>query len=227
MGANTQACGGIVGYRTGGSSVYIKNSLFAPAEVTIKTSGTTSGCAMFTRNGCDASTSYYKTTWAPDVTQGNNANSMTAEALVTALNNGNKNWCIHRGNAIPIMVNLVISTKAQWDTFAANNNDYIGKYVQLGANIGTANTPVTAMKSGEFKGVFDGNGHTLTVNLSNSGGNVAPFYYLNGGTIMNLTVSGGVTTAGSFNAGLVARTHGGINYIQNCIIHTNVAVKDK
>ena len=226
LGANTQACGGIVGYRTGGSSVYIKNSLFAPAEVTIKTSGTTSGCAMFTRNGCDASTSYYKTTWAPDVTQGNNANSMTAEALVTALNNGNKNWCIHRGNAIPIMVNLVISTKAQWDTFAANNNDYIGKYVQLGANIGTANTPVTAMKSGEFKGVFDGNGHTLTVNLTNSGGNVAPFYYLYGGTIMNLTVSGDVTTAGSFNAGLVARTHGGINYIQNCIIHTNVAVKD-
>ncbi len=226
LGANTQACGGIVGYRTGGSSVYIKNSLFAPAEVTIKTSGTTSGCAMFTRNGCDASTSYYKTTWAPDVTQGNNANSMTAEALVTALNNGNKNWCIHRGNAIPIMVNLVISTKAQWDTFAANNNDYIGKYVQLGANIGTANTPVTAMKSGEFKGVFDGNGHTLTVNLTNSGGNVAPFYYLYGGTIMNLTVSGGVTTAGSFNAGLVARTHGGINYIQNCIIHTNVAVGD-
>ena len=85
LGANTQACGGIVGYRTGGSSVYIKNSLFAPAEVTIKTSGTTSGCAMFTRNGCDASTSYYKTTWAPDVTQGNNANSMTAEALVAAV----------------------------------------------------------------------------------------------------------------------------------------------
>ena len=82
------------------------------------------------------------------------------------------------------------------------------------------------MKSGEFKGIFDGNGYTLTVNLTNSGGNVAPFYYLYGGTIMNLTVSGGVTTAGGFNAGLVARTHGGINYIQNCIIHTNVAVGD-
>ena len=151
---------------------------------------------------------------------------MTAEALVAALNNGTKNWCIYRGNAIPIMVNLVISTKAQWDTFAANVGNYDGKYVQLSANIGTAKIPVTAMKSGEFKGVFDGNGYTLTVNLTNSGGNVAPFYYLYGGTIMNLTVAGGVTTAGSFNAGLVARTHGGINYIQNCIIHTNVAVGD-
>ena len=153
---------------------------------------------------------------------------MTATALVTALNGSTKNWCIYRGNAIPIMVNLVISTKAQWDTFAANVGNYDGKYVQLSANIGTANAPITTMTTTatSFKGIFDGNGHTLTVNLTNSGGNVAPFYYLYGGTIMNLTVSGGVTTAGSFNAGLVARTHGGINYIQNCIIHTNVAVDD-
>jgi len=221
LGTTTTSCGGIVGWHNSNSTLKISNSLFAPAEVTVQ------GGAIFARNGVSKLTNcYYISDWAAATMQGTNAGSMTKPELVAALNNGTKNWCIYRGNAIPIMVNLVISTKAQWDTFAANVGNYDGKYVQLSANIGTANIPVTAMKSGEFKGVFDGNGYTLTVNLTNSGGNVAPFYYLYGGTIMNLTVSGGVTTAGSFNAGLVARTHGGINYIQNCIIHTNVAVGD-
>ena len=222
LGTTTTSCGGIVGWHKQGT-LNITNSLFAPAEVTVQ------GGAIFARNGATSLTNcYYISDWSAATVQGTNANSMTAEALVAALNNGTKNWCIYRGNAIPIMVNLVISTKAQWDTFAANVGNYDGKYVQLSANIGTANAPITTMTttSTSFKGIFDGNGHTLTVNLTNSGGNVAPFYYLYGGTIMNLTVSGGVTTAGSFNAGLVARTHGGINYIQNCIIHTNVAVKD-
>ncbi len=223
LGENTESCGGFVGWHKSGSTLNIYNSLFAPTQVTLK------GGVIFARNSATALTNcYYISDWAAATVQGTNANSMTAEALVAALNNGTKNWCIYRGNAIPIMVNLVISTKAQWDTFAANVGNYDGKYVQLSANIGTANAPITTMTTTgtSFKGIFDGNGHTLTVNLTNSGGNVAPFYYLYGGTIMNLTVSGGVTTAGSFNAGLVARTHGGINYIQNCIIHTNVAVKD-
>ncbi len=221
LGTTTTSCGGIVGWHNSNSTLKISNSLFAPAEVTVQ------GGAIFARNGVSKLTNcYYISDWAAATMQGTNAGSMTKPELVAALNNGTKNWCIYRGNAIPIMVNLVISTKAQWDTFAANVGNYDGKYVQLSANIGTTKTPVTAMKSGEFKGVLDGNGYTLTVNLTNSGGNVAPFYYLYGGTIMNLTVSGGVTTAGSFNAGLVARTHGGINYIQNCIIHTNVAVGD-
>ena len=222
LGENTTSCGGIVGYHKQGT-LNITNTLFAPAEVTVQ------GGAIFARNGATSLTNcYYKSDWSAATDQGTDAGSMTAEALVAALNNGDKNWCVHRGNAIPIMVNLVISTKAQWDTFAANVGNYDGKYVQLSANIGTANAPITTMTTTDtsFKGIFDGNGHTLTVNLTNSGGNVAPFYYLDGGTIMNLTVSGGVTTAGSFNAGLVARTHGGINYIQNCIIHTNVAVGD-
>ena len=223
LGTTTTSCGGIVGWHNSNSKLNISNSLFAPAEVTVQ------GGAIIARNGATSLTNcYYISDWSAATDQGTNANSMTAEALVAALNNGTKNWCIYRGNAIPIMVNLVISTKAQWDTFAANVGNYDGKYVQLSANIGTANAPITTMTTTDtsFKGIFDGNGHTLTVNLTNSGGNVAPFYYLYGGTIMNLTVSGGVTTAGSFNAGLVARTHGGINYIHNCIIHTNVAVKD-
>lgn len=222
----TFGCGGFVGYDK--TTTNITNSLFAPTAVSVQGptfSRTKNSNTLSLTNCYYTDSSIIGNRYA---TQGSDASGMTAEALVAALNDGNKNWCVYRSSAIPIRVNLVISNATQWNTFAANVGNYDGKYVQLGANIGTANAPITTMTTTDtsFKGIFDGNGHTLTVNLTNSGGNVAPFYYLYGGTIMNLTVSGGVTTAGSFNAGLVARTHGGINYIQNCIIHTNVAVKD-
>lgn len=215
LGENTESCGGFVGWHKQGT-LNITNSLFAPTQVTLK------GGVIFARNSATALTNcYYISDWAAATVQGENANSMTAEALVAALNNGDKNWCIYRGNAIPIMVNLVVSTKAQWDTFAANVGNYDGKYVQLSANIGTANAPITTMTSGTFQGIFDGNGHTLTVNLTNSGGNVAPFYYLNGGTIMNLTVTGTVTGGANYCSGLVARTSGGVCLIDNCVVNTN------
>ena len=219
LGENTTSCGGIVGYHKQGT-LNITNTLFAPAEVTVQ------GGAIFARNGVTSLTNcYYISDWAAATVQGTNANSMTAAALVTALNGSNKNWCIHRGNAIPVMVNLVISTKAQWDTFAANVGNYDGKYVQLSANIGTANAPITTMTTTDtsFKGIFDGNGHTLTVNFSADTGNEGAFRYLNDGTIMNLTITGTVTAGDNYASGLVARTSGGDCLIDNCVVNTNVA----
>jgi len=220
LGTTTTSCGGIVGWHNSNSTLNISNSLFAPAEVTVQ------GGAIIARDGANSlSNCYYISDWAAATVQGTNANSMTAAALVTALNNGDKNWCIYRGNAIPIMVNLVISTKAQWDTFAANVGNYDGKYVQLGANIGTANAPITTMttKSPSFRGIFDGNGKTMTVNFSADTGNEGAFRYLNDGTIMNLTITGTVTAGGNYASGLVARTSGGDCLIDNCVVNTNVA----
>ena len=88
--------------------------------------------------------------------------------------------------------------------------------MQLNADI----TNITAKISNAFQGIFDGNGHTLTVNLSGEG-NMAPFQYLNGGTIMNLTVAGSVTSTDYFCSGLVARTTGGDCLIDNCVVNTN------
>ena len=222
LGTTTTSCGGIVGWHNSNSKLNISNSLFAPAEVTVQVQGG----AIFARNGATSLTKcYYISDWSAATDQGTNANSMTATALVTALNGSDKNWCIHRGNAIPIMVNLVISTKAQWDTFAANVGNYDGKYVQLSANIGTANAPITTMttKSTSFRGLFDGNGKTLTVNFSADTGHEGAFRYLNDGTIMNLTITGTVTAGGNYASGLVARTSGGDCLIDNCVVNTNVA----
>ena len=219
LGENTESCGGFVGWHKSGT-LNISNSLFAPTQVTLK------GGVIFARNSATALTNcYYISDWSAATVQGTNANSMTAAALVTALNGSNKNWCIHRGNAIPVMVNLVISTKAQWDTFAANVGNYDSKYVQLGANIGTANDPITTMttKNPSFRGIFDGNGKTMTVNFSADTGNEGAFRYLNDGTIMNLTITGTVTAGGNYASGLVARTSGGDCLIDNCVVNTNVA----
>ncbi len=220
LGTTTTSCGGIVGWHNSNSTLNISNSLFAPAEVTVQ------GGAIFARNGATSLTNcYYISDWSAATVQGTDAGSMTATALVTALNGSKKNWCVHRGNAIPIRVNLVISTKAQWDTFAANVDNYDSKYVQLGANIGTANDPITTMttKSTSFRGIFDGNGKTMTVNFSADTGNEGAFRYLNDGTIMNLTITGTVTAGSYYASGLVARTSGGDCLIDNCIVNTNVA----
>lgn len=223
LGTGTFGCGGFVGYDK--TTTNITNSLFAPTAVSVQgpTFSRTKNSNTLSLTNCYYTDSSIIGNTDGYATQGSDASGMTAAALVTALNGSNKNWCIHRGNAIPIMVNLVISTKAQWDTFAANVGNYDGKYVQLGANIGTANDPITTMTTSatSFKGIFDGNGYTLTVNLSASS-YTAPFSLLNDGTIMNLHVEGSVTVTDDYGGGLVCRTSGGDNLIDNCVVNTNV-----
>lgn len=213
LGTNTHACGGIVGWHKQGT-LNISNTLFAPAEMTIQTTGG----AIFARNGVSNLTNcYYISNWAAATMQGTNAGSMTKPELVAALNNGDKHWCIHRSSAIPIMVNLVINNASEWNSFASNVSDYNDKYVKLNADIS-----VTTIATGSFMGIFDGNGHTMTVNISPASGNEAAFRYLNNGTIMNLNVTGTVTAGSNYASGLVARTSGGDCLIDNCIVNTNV-----
>ena len=225
LGTGTFGCGGFVGYDK--TTTNITNSLFAPTAVSVQgpTFSRTKNSNTLSLTNCYYTDSSIIGNTYEYATQGSDAGSMTTAALVTALNGSNKNWCIHRGNAIPIMVNLVISNATQWNTFAANVGNYDGKYVQLGANIGTANDPITTMTTSatSFKGIFDGNGKTMTVNFSADTGNEGAFRYLNDGTIMNLTITGTVTAGGNYASGLVARTLGGDCLIDNCVVNTNVA----
>ncbi|MBP5375524.1 MAG: hypothetical protein J6Y38_04235 [Bacteroidaceae bacterium] len=74
-----------------------------------------------------------------------------------------------------------------------------------------------------FKGTFDGNGHTLTVNIEGGNGDyIAPFARVQGVTIKNLTVMGSVR--GSMHtAGLVGGAFGTeTNNILNCHVSVNV-----
>lgn len=125
-----------------------------------------------------------------------------------------------------------IHTAAGWNVFCdcLNDNDtynrFSGKTVRLGADIGSAENPVTRMAGGsghEFTGTFDGGGKTLTVNYTNNNDVMtAPFSYVNGATIQNLIVGG--TISGSHNraAGIVGETTGQTT-ITNCVSSVDIS----
>ena len=77
-----------------------------------------------------------------------------------------------------------------------------------------------------FCGTFDGQGHTLTLNISSSG-RVAPFLEINGATIKNLKVTGDMIAGGvAYSGGLVGCVAGGTNLIQNCVVDALISMSD-
>ena len=60
-----------------------------------------------------------------------------------------------------------------------------------------------------FKGIFDGNGHTLTVNYNTSEGFYAPIRHISGATIKNLHVTGSIVSSGGRVGGIVCGVFGG------------------
>ena len=102
-----------------------------------------------------------------------------------------------------------------------NGNSYNGKYVKLTADI-SVTTPVGYHESDSdnkpFSGTFLGDGHTITVTLtddSNSG--LAPFRYISGATIKNLKVAGTIASSQYHTAG-IAGFASGTNTIEGCVV---------
>ena len=68
-----------------------------------------------------------------------------------------------------------------------------------------------------YRGVFDGNGHTLTVDLMNYDPYLAPFRYVTNATIKNLHVAGDVWSDGQYAGGLIGYVLDGSDVtIENC-----------
>ena len=114
---------------------------------------------------------------------------------------------------------ITIGSTDDWNTFASNvsgGNSYSGKFVKL-----TSNISVSTMARGNFSGTFDGDGHTITANISGTG-SMALFYTLNGGTIKNLTVAGSISGGNHTAALLVSLGNGGTNIIENCVVTADV-----
>lgn len=117
-------------------------------------------------------------------------------------------------------IGMTIASASDWATFCTNVNNgttYSGQLVKLTADITTS----TRM-NGNFKGVFDGGGHTLNITISGGSWNMAPFPVISGATIKNLTVTGSVTNTSNFTGGLVGQAMGNNNLIENCVVNTDV-----
>ena len=114
----------------------------------------------------------------------------------------------------PSSIARTISSTDDWHDFAAavaGGNTYEGKVVTLDDDINVSEMVGTSEH--KFKGTFDGQGHTLTLNdLSASGEACAPFRYVEGATIANLHTTGSVIAdkneASKFRSGLVGQSDG-------------------
>ena len=115
---------------------------------------------------------------------------------------------------------LIIRTVEEWDTFAnavSNGTTYAGDVVKLEADL-TITTVAGSSTTECFQGTFDGSGHTLTLNLTHTGGGnafIAPFKYIKNATIKYLHTSGTITTNGKLAGGIVGDSRG-TSTIQNC-----------
>lgn len=122
----------------------------------------------------------------------------------------------------------LINDRTDWDSFVLqiNSNNFNGKYIKLTADIDIGSN-ITPGSSEGFRGTFDGNGHTIKVNVSRSGNWIALFRYAYAATIKNLRVVGSIHNTGTssengkFAAGLVGDCEYG-TVIQNCIISVTI-----
>ena len=124
---------------------------------------------------------------------------------------------------------FTIADATDWSTFCTHLNDktwnrFVGKTVKLVSDIGTSENPIATMAGDDrgFGGTFDGQGHTITVNLSNNVFHAALFPYINGATIKNLTVAGTVTGS-NHSAAIVGYSMGTGNRLQDCTATATVS----
>ena len=122
-----------------------------------------------------------------------------------------------------------IHTATGWNVFCdcLDDNDtynrFSGKTVRLGANITV--TRMAGSSNHDFCGTFDGDGHTLTVNISSdditdgSTQYVAPFH--SPAAFRNLHVTGTITTDKQFTGGLIGGCWGTV-IVENCRVSTAI-----
>ena len=127
--------------------------------------------------------------------------SMTGPALVQLPGSGTEEYPYE------------IGSKQAWDIFVSYVNNgsqgYATAYYKLTDNISV--TTMLGSENHRFKGHFDGDGKTLTVNYDTDEQFAAPFRYVEGAEIKNLRVAGTIKTSNKFAAGFVANTKGNTN----------------
>ena len=83
----------------------------------------------------------------------------------------------------------------------------------------TADITVTAPYASDFSGTFDGNGHTVTLNITASTANVGLFKTLSGGAVVkNVITAGSISSTEKYVGGIAgfANTYSGDVIIENC-----------
>ena len=120
---------------------------------------------------------------------------------------------------------VIIRNATDWQTFSQRVEDAGGKAdvnAILAADI-TVDAVIGWNSTSPYRGTFDGNGYTLTVNYDGSANSayntedVAPFRYATNATFKNLHVAGTIRTNSKFESGFVGViVSGGSVVFENC-----------
>ena len=119
---------------------------------------------------------------------------------------------------------FIVSSTDDWNVFADYVNSgyaFSGEFVKLTQDI-SISTPVGSHVSDSdnkpFSGTFLGDGHTITVTLTDDGKQgLAPFRSIDGATIKNLKVAGTIASSQYHSAG-IAGFASGTNTIEDCLV---------
>ena len=237
-GSDSRNNAGFVGYCQSNTTATIENCLFAPDHI----STAFTNCETFAR-GADNSTRTFTNCYYTKVlgaAQGTLAmRTATAPSaigsevqdygMVTAYENGllfGGKYYYATATSVGCFTEAsphIISSTDDWNDFVHNvgiGYNYSGKFVKL-----TNNINVTTKANGTFSGTFDGDGKTITANISGTG-SMALFNRLNGGTIKNLTVAGGISGGQHTAALLVSLSNDGTNLVENCVVSANVTCSE-
>ena len=104
----------------------------------------------------------------------------------------------------------LIGSDADWDLFAGRvreGDTYAGKYVKLTSDIHVT-TMAGSSEVKSFRGTFDGDNHTIELDLTATEDACAPFRYLKDAQILNLNITGNVTSGYRYAASLAAYGYG-------------------
>jgi len=191
-GSKSNCNGGFIGVALASTTINMDNCLFAPTQITTKTDG----CFTFARA------------------------DQTAKVTLTNCYY-TRNYGTHNIDSKQCMV---IYNNDDWLAFREAVHASQGKSevnAVLGADI-SVNTSVGYLDANPYCGYFNGNGHTLNVNID-SGTNywAAPFVKTKGVTIKNLRVTGTVR-GGLHSAGLIGGTNSAPVTIEN--VRVSVAI---
>lgn len=115
-----------------------------------------------------------------------------------------------------------ISSASDWQAFADRVNageTTLNACLTQDVDLGDVQAMVGTSEK-RFQGRFDGQGHTLTVHYAPTSDYCAPFRYIDVAKIMNLHVSGTITTSNKFAAGIAGSVIGVGNTVMNCRVST-------
>ncbi|MBO7498996.1 MAG: fibronectin type III domain-containing protein, partial [Bacteroidaceae bacterium] len=112
-----------------------------------------------------------------------------------------------------------IRSEADWAKFSQNVEAANGEYdvnARLFADI-TTDWRVGRSESAYYRGTFDGNGHTLTFNRTDTEQYAAPFRYVGNASFRNLRTAGTIKATAQYTGGLIGYiTNGSKVTIDNC-----------